>query len=265
MSKHRLSWLLAHEYLLLGLVSLLVALVPSAAYAAGGKPHCSLPTISGSFGAAALGQQSGGSAATLFLLTADGNGNLAGSGTESLNGKIFSNVTVTGTYTANTGCLFTATMLDSLGKTSNFSGVIGQNGYDLIGLSTDAGTQMQFSAYRLNKTQCTVASLAQRYEAQVTSPLTPNGSSTANQEWSIRKNGSGTDTWVTNYNGTISQGTGTATFSVNSNCTYTETVTNSDGATSHFFGVGGIKLNDLAWVTLETDSGWVSLTTGYFY
>src|SRR5208337_1871620 len=265
MSKHRPSWLRAHENLLLGLASLLLALAPSAAYAAGGNPHCSLPTISGSFGAAALGQQAGGYAATLFLLTADGNGNLSGSGTESLNGTLFFNVTVTGTYTADSGCFFTATLLDSLGNTSNFSGVIGQNGYDLIGLSTDAGTQMQFSAYRLKSTQCTLASVENKFEAQVTSPLTPHGSSSANQEWNIKKTGSGTDTWVTNYNGTISQGTGTAAFSMNSNCTYTETVTNSDGTTNHFFGVGGIKLNDVGWVTMGTDSGWVSLTTGYFY
>jgi len=51
---------------------------------------------------------------------------------------------------------------------------------------------------------------------------------------------------------------------VNSNCTYTSTVTNSDGTTGHFFGIGGITLNGVGWVSMATDSGWVSLATGYF-
>jgi hypothetical protein len=255
MSKHRL---------LLGLASLLLALAPSAAYAAGGNPHCSVPEIAGGFAVTTLGQQAGGYAATVFVMNADGNGNLSGSGTESLNGTIFSNVTVTGTYTANSACFFTAALSDSLGNTSNFSGVIAQNGYVLIGLSADAGTEVQLTAYRLHVTPCTLASVAAKFGAQVQSPLTPYGPSFATEEWSINKAGSGTDTWVANYNGTISQGTATATFAVNSDCSYTETVSNSDGTTAHYFGVGGIKLNDIGWVRMETDSGWVSLTSSLF-
>ncbi|MGD0823629.1 MAG: hypothetical protein ABR908_03540 [Terriglobales bacterium] len=264
MRKHKPSWLRVHENLLLGLVSLLLALAPSAAYAAGGAPHCSVPEIDGGFAVTALGQQAGGYAAMVFVMTADGNGNLSGTGTESLNGTVFSNVTVTGTYTASYGCFFTAALTDSLGNVNNFSGVIAQNGYELIGLSADAGTQMQFTAYRLKYTQCTLATIAMKYGAQVQSPLTPSGSSFANEEWAIQKVGTGTDSWVADYNGTTSQGTATATFSVNSNCTYTETVTNNDGTVGHYFGVGGIKLNDVGWVRMATDSGWVSLTTGYF-
>jgi hypothetical protein len=59
-------------------------------------------------------------------------------------------------------------------------------------------------------------------------------------------------------------GTATATFAVNPDCTYTSTVTNSDGTMGHFFGVAGISLNDVSSLAMETDSGWVSLSTNYF-
>ncbi len=264
MSKHKPSWLLTPQNFLLRLWILLVALLPSAAYAVGGPPHCALASVAGNYAVTTLGQQAGGYAAAVFLMTSDGNGNLSGSGTESLNGTVFSNVTVAGTYTASYSCWFTATMTDSLGNISNFSGAIGQDGYELVGPSTDDGTQVQFIAYRLHATQCTSQSIAEKFGAQVQSPLTPSGSSTATQQWYIHKTGSGTASWVANVSGTIVQGTATATFSVNSDCTYTSTVTNSDGTTGHFFGIGGIGLNDVGWVSMATDSGWVSLATGYF-
>jgi len=50
---------------------------------------------------------------------------------------------------------------------------------------------------------------------------------------------------------------------VNSDCTYTSTVTNSDGTTGHFFGVEGItEIDDVGWLAIETDTGWVSLSIG---
>lgn len=263
MSRHKSSWLLTHQNFLLGLGSLLVVMSPSAAYAAAGPPHCTLATVAGAYAVTSLGQQVGGYTAALFLVTSDGKGNLSGSGTESLNGTIFSSVTATGTYTATYGCWFTATTTDSLGDTRNFAGTIGQNGYELVGLSTDAGTQVQFIAYRLHFTQCTSASLAGSFASQVNSPLTPRGPSSATQQWKVNTQGSGTGSWVSDFNGTISEGTATVAFSVNSDCTYTATVNNSDGTTGHFFGVGGVILNDVAWLSLATDSGWVGLATAY--
>jgi len=264
MRKHKPSWPLTPLNFLRLWILLVAPLLPSAAYAVGGPPHCALATVAGNYAVTTLGQQAGEYAAAVFLMTSDGNGDLSGSGAESLNGTVFSNVTVVGTYTANSNCWFTATMTDSLGNISNFSGAIGQNGYELVGPSTDDGTQMQFIAYRLYATQCTLQSLAEKFGAQVQSPLTPSGSSTATQQWYLRKTGSGTGSWAANVNGTIVQGTATTTFSVNSDCTYTSTVTNSDGTTGHFFGIGGIRVNDVGWVSMATDSGWVSLATGYF-
>ena len=155
-------------------------------------------------------------------------------------------------------------MADSLGNISNFSGAIGQDGYELLGPSTDDGTQLQLIAYRLYPAPCTMKSIAEKFGAQVQSPLTPSGSSTASQQWYIRTAGTGTGSWVAEVNGTIVQGTATATYSMNSDCTYTSTVTNSDGTTGHFFGIGGIRLNGVGWVSMATDSGWASQTTGYF-
>lgn len=264
MSKHKFVWPLGSWNIYLRLGILLAAMLPTAAYAVGDPPHCALATVAGNYAVTTLGQEAAGYAAGVFLLAGDGNGNLTGTGTESVNGTVYSNVTVAGTYTANAGCWFTATMADSLGNISNFSGAIVQNGYELAGLSTDEGTQAQLTGYRLHATQCTLASFSEKFGAQVQSPVTPSGPATATQEWYLHKTGSGTGTWVTNVNGTIVQGTATSTFSVNSDCTYSSTVTNSDGSTGHFFGIGGIGLNNVGWVSMATDTGWVSLTTASF-
>jgi len=230
---------------------------------------CKLTTVTGPYVIATLGQEAGGYATTLFVITSDGNGNLSGSGTESLKGAIFSNVTAAGTYTANSNCWFTATTTDSLGNVRNLAGTISQidgklRGERIDGISVDSGTNWQFTAFRQHLTQCSLSSGAGYFVSAVQSPLTPYGSSTATQQWYINKKGSGTGSWVANVNGTVAQGTATATFSFNSDCTYTSTVTNSDGTTGHLFGVQGINENpdDVGWLAIETDTGWVSLSIG---
>ncbi len=224
---------------------------------------CTLTTVTGPYVIATLGQEAGGYATTLFLITSDGNGNLSGAGAESLNGTISTNVTASGAYTANSNCWFTATMTDSLGNIRNFAGMISLKGKRIDGISADSGTNWQFTAFRQHVTQCSLSSGAGYFVSEVQSPLTPSGSSTATQQWHINMKGSGTGSWVANVSGTIVQGTATATFSVNSDCTYTSTVTNSDGTTGHFFGVEGItEIDDVGWLAIETDTGWVSLSIG---
>lgn len=258
MSKHKTLCFLAHGKVLL-FASLVVALLPSAVYA---HEPCTTATVTGSYAFSTLGQQAGEYAASLFLITSDGKGNLSGAGTESLNGTISSNVTATGTYTLTSGCWLTATIKDSLGNVRDVAGTVLQLGGRIVGLSTDAGTDLQLIAYRQHSTQCTVASGGGYFTLEMQSPLTPSGPSTATQQWFVSTKGTGTGTWEATFGGTVVEGTATATFSMNSDCTYTSTVTNSNGTTGHFFGIEG-KLMDVASVSIETDSGWVSLGTGY--
>ena len=258
MSKHRTLWFLTHGKFLL-YASLLVSLLPSAVYA---HEPCTLATVSGSYAFATLGQQAGAYEATLFLMTSDGKGNLSGAGSESLNGTIKSKVTATGTYTLTSACWFTATTKDSLGNVRDLGGVVLQKGGRITGISTDAGTDLQLIAYRQHSTTCTQAAIGGYFASDVQSPLTPSGPSTATQQWFVNSNGSGTGSWEATVGGIIVEGTATGTFPVNSGCTFTTTETYSDGTTRHFFGVAG-KLSDAASMSIETDSGWVSLRTSH--
>ncbi len=258
MSKHKTLWFLTHGKFLL-YASLLVALLPSAVYA---HEPCTLATVSGSYAFATMGQQAGAYEATLFLMTSDGKGNLSGTGAESLNGTIASNVTATGTYTLTSGCWLTATTKDSLGNVRDLAGVVLQVGGKITGISTDQGTDLQLTAYRQHSTQCSQAAIGGYLETDVQSPLTPSGPATATQQWFVNSKAAGSGSYEATVGGTIVEGSATGTFPVNSDCTFTATETFSDGTTRHFFGVAG-KLTDAANMSIQTDSGWVSLTTSY--
>jgi hypothetical protein len=243
-------------------VFVLSAFLIAALSSARADEPCTLATLTGPYVFTTLGQEPEGYASTLFVLTADGNGNFSGSGTESLNGKIFSNVTATGTYTADHTCWFTATITDSLGNVRDFSGTVLLKGNRINGISTDLGSDWQFTAFFEHRTACTVSSGEGYVVTSEQSPLTPYGPSTAAEQWSISKRGTGTGSWVANYGGTISQGTATATFNTNADCTYTETITRSDGSTANYYGVKGLDgFDTVIWLAIETDKGWVSIST----
>jgi hypothetical protein len=238
---------------------LLVALSP----AAHASSSCTAATLKGNYAIQSLGQVSGGAVGTLFLIANDGNGNLTGSGTESLGGTIYTGVTLTGTYSVTSTCWFTATSTDSLGNTLSIEGTAFQNGAELIGLSTSAGTLLQVTAYRLAKSTCTLAGGAGTHMNQYQAALSPYGAGIVTQEATFGKTGSGSGSYVANFDGNSSNGTFTGTESINADCTYTATVTFSNGNVSHTFGIGGIKQNDVVSVSIGTDSGWVIVGTHY--
>jgi len=258
MKKKKTSQLLPLGKAVFALSAFLIAALSSAR----ADEPCTLATLTGPYVMTTLGQEASGQAATLFVITSDGNGNLSGTGTESLNGKIFSNVTATGTYTADHSCQFTATTKDSLGNVRSVAGTIIQKGNRIDGISTGAKTDFQFMAFFQHGTACTVSSGQGYIVSALQSPLTPYGSSTAAEQWNISKKGTGTGNWVANYGGTASQGTATATFSTNPDCTYKEAVTRSDGTTANYFGAKGLNgFDNVIWLAIETDKGWVSIST----
>lgn len=244
----------------LGLIalSLFVSCLPTAHAAT-----CSLATVAGSYAVATLGQEAGAYGVALFRLTSDGAGNLSGAGGENINGNSYPNVTAAGTYTVTADCSFTSTINDSLGNIRNITGAIFENGAEIAGISTDAGTVLQFTAYRQKLTSCTTASAAGHFVTELQSPETPYGSSVGSNQFTVNKQGKGTGSWVANFGGVVFSGTATTVLSVNSDCTFTSTTKNSNGTTGHSFGVGGILNNGVATLFIGTDSGWVSLATAY--
>jgi len=238
----------------------LVVLTAPAARAA----TCSLATVKGNYAVADMGQGvEGVPVAVLFLETFDGNGNISGSGEESLNGTIYTGVTLTGTYNVSSTCWYTATVTDTLGNTTNFEGSVLQNGAEVLGLSVTPGGMLQRNAYRLSVAQCTQASYAGSHTEEAQSLLTPLGAAIATERWTVNKMGSGSVSWVSNFSGNVLAGTATTTVAVNSDCTFTTTSVLSTGGVVHHFGVLGIGQDDVKLLFMFTDSGWVGLGTGY--
>ncbi len=237
------------------LILLLLALVPPAH-----AGFCTLNTLTGSYAVATLGQTAGNPGVTLFLVNFDGFGNLSGHGAENNNGIPSTGVTTAGTYFVNIDCSFTTTATDSLGNTVSTAGNVTGNGAVIIGLSTSAGTALQFTAYKQRKTACagpTSGSVVQ----QVQTPLTPYGPELSIAQETITSKGTYTGSWVANFSGDVYTGTNTGTEVVNSDCTYTATTTESTGRVFHYFGVKGLQQDGVMSMSMLVDSGWVRLNT----
>jgi hypothetical protein len=73
-------------------------------------------------------------------LVLNGTGNITGTATFSLNGKITSGVPVTGAYQVNSDCTGTATITPSGMPTMNFNAVVVNAGKELMLLETDNNT-----------------------------------------------------------------------------------------------------------------------------
>lgn len=103
--------------------------------------------LQGTFGFTLTGSRTTGTnpgpRAAVGQLTADGNGNLAGSETQSNNGVIVQGVTETGTYVVNSDCSGTATLtlkgngVDTTTRTFHFQ--ILNNSQEFIAIVTDQG------------------------------------------------------------------------------------------------------------------------------
>ena len=239
------------------LLVLLSSLVPSM-YA----KSCTLATVAGSYAVASIGSEAGSNGVALFLGTNNA-GSFSGAGAENIGGTPYPSVTASGTYSVGTDCTFTSTTTDSMGNTFNISGDIIENGNEIVGISTDSGTSLQFTAYRLKKTLCTEASAAGAYVHSARYLITPYGPEIVIEHETVTSKGAVSGSWVGNFSGTIVAGTSTGTVSVNSNCTGTTTVINSPGGTADWFVIHGIMQNGVASAAIRIDSGYVGLSTNY--
>jgi hypothetical protein len=230
---------------------------------------CNQAILNGNYAATNIGYVAGspGYGVVLFLETYDGVSKFTGSGVENVNGTVSTGVTLNGTYSVTAvgkNCTFTSTATDSLGNTIAVSGTVNSNGGEMDGISTTAGTEMQFTAYKQAKTSCTEASAAGSYTEKVFWQDTPVGIVLVTAQLNVTSKGAKTGSVVENYDGgTIVSGTFTGTTTMNAHCTFTTTSTYSFGGTENFFGVGGISENGVKSVMIGTDSGSVGLATLY--
>ena len=221
---------------------------------------CNQDTVNGTYASAAIY----GPYVGLWLVTNDA-GNFSGAGAQNFNGTPYTDLTISGTYSVNANCTFTRTATDSRGNTTHYSGNIFGNGAEMVGISTDAGAAIQFTSYRLKKTECTEASAAGTFAEEVQWPLTPGGAAIETVQLKVSSKGAKSGSWIMNVNAkTILTGTITGTDSMNSNCTFTSiSYASGGGPTTHWFGVGGISQNGVASLMIDIDSGYVGLATRY--
>lgn len=217
---------------------------------------CNKATVNGTYASAAIDGPNVG----LWLVTNDA-GKFSGEGAQNFNGTPYTDVTISGTYSVKANCTFTRIATDSRGNTIHYSGSIFGNGDEMVGISTDAGSAIQFTSYRLETTQCAEASAAGTFAEEVQWPLTPHGPGIETVQLKVSSKGAKSGSFVVNVNnGTIEIGTLTGTDSMNSNCTFTSiSYASGGGSTTHWFGVGGISQNGVASLMIDIDSGYVGL------
>ena len=84
------------------------------------------------------------------LITFDGNGNVSGTIlSRSVAGNVTTNIHTQGTYQVNSDCSFTQSFVRSDGTTSNYSGVLSDDGNKYFLSETDPGTIVNGQAERV--------------------------------------------------------------------------------------------------------------------
>ncbi len=128
---------------LLALATLTVALAP----ALRAQPSCSNATMKGTYVLSQTGTiVSVGPSAVVGKVTYDGQGNGAATLTQSVNGVISRQVTITGTYTVNPDCTGSKTFA---GGAVNFDFMITPDGRTITFIETDPGTVGSGQANRM--------------------------------------------------------------------------------------------------------------------
>jgi hypothetical protein len=207
-------------------------------------PPCSLTTLKGSFGFhgnATVMDSTGLQIFSTGLINFDGEGNLSGESTNSLNGWMNNSSTFTGIYTVNPDCTYSGQQTDETGTTLHFDGAISGSGM-LQGshfVLTDPGVVGSGSNNRISPGGCSLSTLKGSYalsgQGAVTA-FTPPAliAHTGIVTYDGKGNFVGHDT-VT-MNGTASLDTFAGTYDISPNCTVTIELISSGFGTIHELG-----------------------------
>jgi hypothetical protein len=186
---------------------------------------CTNATIKGVYGMVGSGLNgSGQPAANLTQVAADGNGNLTGTSTKSIDGTIVT-FTTTGTYQLAKNCRGTATLTnqDNQNETSNFYMNSSNKGAFLV--QTDANHTVSSVAFTQGTATCSNLGVKHTYSMQATGLFLADGQIAAAGQLIFNGSGSLTGTLTSSVNGSVSSLPVTGTYQINSNCTGTATFT----------------------------------------
>jgi len=167
---------------------------------------------------------SGQPAASVSQITSDGNGNLTGTTTKSIDGEIVT-FQATGTYSIAKNCTGTGTFTnqDDESETSNIFLNNGNKGAFLI--QTDPNHTVTSVAYEQGTATCTDLGVKHTYSFQETGIFLSVGQIAASGQFVLNGKGTLTGTATFSLDGSIASLPVTGTYQINSNCTGTATFT----------------------------------------
>jgi len=214
---------------------------------------CSNATLNGAYGLISSGliQNDEENAVAVYRFTADGNGNVSGSGTSSGNGTIITGP-FTATYTIAGNCTGTMVVTNQFADVSNFNFVFDTKNSQLEFIESDSGTNVSGEAVAIGTATCGFSGkkeiLALRLRGHV------NSGSPLDVVGQIILNGSGklTATTTSSENGGVVTSNIKGTYTSNSDCTGTAQIKGT-GFTDNFATVAVNSGKEL--LLVETDTG----------
>jgi hypothetical protein len=217
---------------------------------------CSNATLTGNYGFLTTGTDSSGTPEALVgLITADGKGKWAGIETESLDGTIFANVPVTGTYSIASSCRGKGTFTPSGGTVSHYSFAISPTSKQVDIIETDSGFTVEGYALPLGTETCTNAGVKGTLDLTGSGTVVGVGPLAVAAQETLNGTGKLTGSGSRSIAGTISSGVAfSGTYQVSSNCTLSSSFTFS-GQQINLSGVivkGGTTI-----LEIETDANTV--------
>lgn len=245
------------------------------ANAAGNATHCSLATLKGSFGLVEEGTIVVQSPPLLFVTSGiifyDGHGKLSGSETTNLNGAPMPD-TFTGTYTVNSDCTYSDSVVVSpSGALLNHQGTIIGDGLsrELHVIGTDLGVVSFATLKKTPPGGCSLETLKGKYVkfAHTTVVVAPPGFPPTPFPTVdlviVTYDGAGNaaGTFTVNFDGFVFSGTGTSTYTMNRDCSYSEETTLADGSVHHATGTVTGEGTRQEVQFISPDNGQVSLGT----
>jgi hypothetical protein len=215
---------------------------------------CSKATLNGVYGSLDAGVNAGQPEATLTQFTADGNGNLTGTLTNSTNGVITSG-TLSGTYTVATNCIgnYTVTFTNGTKARGRFFMDNSNNGAQTI--RTDSGLVKVGSILAEGAVTCGLAGKRQTFAINLIGTGIGVGPVASAGQMTLNGTGGITGNATFSQSGTIHTAALSGTYSANADCTGTAQVTLSGFSSSNYMFV--VVSSGKEMLLIETDTNTV--------
>jgi hypothetical protein len=187
---------------------------------------CNNASVNGVYGITSVGLNgSGQPASSVDQITADGNGNLTGSSTKSIDGTIVT-FTFTGTYKIKANCTGTAIFKNQDGMTEHDNIALDNANKGAFLIQTDSKHVQSSIALAQGTATCTNLGVKHAYATELTGIVLAVGQVALVGQVTLDGKGSLTGTETLSLNGAITSSVPvTGTYQINSNCTGSAAIT----------------------------------------